>query len=248
MLLHPLIEKLRELRLPGMLKTLEEQLDQADINQLSFEERLGLMIEREVSMRENRRLQTRLKKAKLKLSAAIEDIDYHGDRKLDRSFMLQLSQCEWIKQHRNILITGATGTGKTYLACALAHKACLEGFSTRYYRLPRLFDELTLTRADGRYLKLLREFEKTDVLILDDWGIAKLNQEQRRDLLEIIDDRHSSKSTIFTSQLPVKLWHDVIGDKTLGDAILDRLIHNAYRLALSGETMRKRKGINEEKK
>ena len=240
MLMQPIIERLQLLRLSGMAKALIEQLQQADIHQLAFEERLGLMIDREHTVRDNGRLQLLMKKAKFKLSSAcIENIDYQAARHIDRSLINKLSECDWVRKHHNILITGATGTGKTFLACALAHKGCLEKFSSRYYRCPRLFRELAASKADGRYLKLLRELEKTDILILDDWGIGGLDHEQRKDLLELFDDRHGHKSTIITSQLPIKLWHDYIDDKTLADAIMDRLIHNAYRLELSGESMRK---------
>ena len=246
MLVHPLIEKLRELRLTGMSKAFEEQLQQLDIEQDSFEERFGLLIEREAVLRANRRLQTRLKKAKFKITAAMEDIDYLSRRGLDHLLIKKLAQCDWIRQQHNVLITGATGTGKTFLACALAHKACLEGFSVRYIKISRLFNELSVTKVDGRYLKLLNEIAKTDVLILDDWGIGDLTHEQRRDLLEIFDDRHSKSSTVITSQLPIKLWHEAVGDKTLADAIMDRIIHNAYRLELSGESMRKLKSTMRE--
>lgn len=248
MFINPLIEKLEQLRLSGMAKALTEQLQQADIHQLSFKERLGLMIELEQAVRDHRRLQTLLNKAKFKLSnACVEDIDYQATRKIDRNLIRKLSQCDWVRAHHNILITGATGTGKTFLACALAHKGCLEKLSARYYRCPRLFSELAISKADGRYLKLLRQFEKTDILILDDWGIGNLTHEQRKDLLELFDDRHGHRSTIITSQLPIKLWHDYIGDKTLADAIMDRVIHNAYRLELSGESMRKMILSNTEK-
>ncbi len=241
MLVHPLMEKFRDLRLMGMSKAFEEQLLQPDINQITFDERLALLIERETVLRDNRRLQARLKKAKFKISAAMEDIDYLSTRGLDRLLVSKLAQCDWIRQHHNVLITGATGTGKTFLACALAHKACLEGFSVRYIKVSRLFNELSTTKVDGRYLKLLNEIAKTDVLILDDWGIGNLTPEQRLDLLEIFDDRHEQSSTVITSQLPVKLWHEAVGDKTLADAIMDRVIHNAYRFELSGESMRKMK-------
>jgi len=241
MLVHPLLDQLRELRLTGMSKALEEQLQQPDIEQLAFEERLGLLVDREAVLRDSRRLQTRLKKAKFKVCAAMEDIDYSSRRGLDRLTMTKLAQCDWIRQHHNVLITGATGTGKTFLACALAHKACLEGFSARYIKVSRLFSELSLTKVDGRYLKLLNEIAKTDVLVLDDWGIGDLTHEQRRDLLEIFDDRYDHRSTVITSQLPINLWHEAVGDKTLADAIMDRVIHNAYRVNVSGESMRKLK-------
>jgi len=240
MLHHPTLDKLQALRFTGMLKALQEQQQLPDIDTLSFEERLGLLVDREMTEREDRRLQTRLRKARLKHQAAVEDIDYQTPRGLDKGLMSQLSSCQWLKEGLNLIIHGPTGVGKTWIACALAHKACREGFSAQYLRLPRLFEELHLAHGDGRFHKLMSGLAKTDLLVLDDWGLAKLNTEQRRDLLELLDDRHGHRSTIVTSQIPVDHWHDVIGDPTLADAILDRLIHNAYRLHLKGESMRKR--------
>jgi len=240
MLNHPTLDKLQTLRFTGMYKALAEQGQMPDIDSLSFEERLGLLIDREMTEREDRRLQTRLRKAKLKHNAAIEDVDYRSPRGLDKGLMLHLSGCQWIKEGLNLIINGPTGVGKTWIACALAHKACREGYSAQYLRLPRLFEELSLAHGDGRFPKLMTAFAKTDLLILDDWGLSKLSAEQRRDLLELLDDRHGTRSTIVTSQLPVDHWHEIIGDPTLADAILDRLIHNAYRIKLKGESMRKR--------
>ncbi len=240
MLLNPNLEKLRELRCRGMREALEEQLQQHDIDELSFTERLALLLDRELLERENRRLKTRLKQAKLKQPACLEDIDFKHPRGLSKSLVLSLASCKWINDHNNILLIGPTGTGKTYLACALAHKACLEGYTTQYLRLPRLFQDLLMAKGDGRYTKLMVQFAKTDVLILDDWGLNKFNDEQRRDLLEILDDRHNLRSTIVTSQLPVKLWHETIADHTLADAILDRLVHNAHKIQLKGESLRKK--------
>ncbi|MEN7974045.1 MAG: IS21-like element helper ATPase IstB, partial [Verrucomicrobiota bacterium] len=234
MLNHPTLDKLQALRFTGMVKALAEQGQMADIDALSFEERLGLLIDREMTEREDRRLQTRLRKARLKQHAAIEDMDYRSPRGLDKGLMLQLSACQWVKEGLNLIINGSTGVGKTWIACALAHKACREGYSAQYLRLPRLFEELHLAHADGRFPKLMMAFAKTDLLILDDWGLSKLAAEQRRDLLELLDDRHGTRSTIVTSQLPVDHWHEIIGDPTLADAILDRLIHNAYRINLKG--------------
>jgi len=240
MLHHPTLDKLQALRFTGMLKALQEQQQLPDIDTLSFEERLGLLVDREMTEREDRRLQTRLRKAKLKHQAAIEDLDYRTPRGLDKGLMRQLASGQWLKEGLNLIIHGPTGVGKTWIACALAHKACREGFSAQYLRLPRLFEELHLAHGDGRFHKLMSGFAKTDLLILDDWGLAKLHAEQRRDLLELLDDRHGHRSTIVTSQIPVDHWHEVIGDPTLADAILDRLVHNAYRLHLKGESMRKR--------
>lgn len=239
MLRHPLLDQLQQLKCEGMLAALKQQLQQPDINSLSFEERLSLLLEQECLLRENRKLQTRLRQAKLKSQACVQDIDYQTARGLAKSIIVRLATCDWVKHKQNLLITGPTGTGKTYLACALAHQACLEGLTAKYCRLPRLFQDLTLAKADGSYASFMKALAKTQLLILDDWGLATLNEEQRRDLLEIMDDRHNQTSTIVTSQVPQNLWHEVIADPTLGDAILDRLVHNAHKLELSGESLRK---------
>ncbi len=239
MLNHPTLEKLTELRLNGMKEALCEQQAMPDIDELEFEERLGLLVDRELTAREDRRLKTRLRTARLRQQAAIEDLDYRHPRGLDKSLMRDLASCQWIKRHLNLLITGPTGVGKTWIACALAHKACRSGYSPQYRRLSRLFDELSYAHADGRYPQLMKKLARTDVIVLDDWGLAKLTAAQRRDLLEVLDDRHNRRSTLITSQLPVEHWHKIIGDPTFADAILDRLVHNAYRITLKGESMRK---------
>ena len=241
MLKTPTIEKLQHLKLNGMLKGLEEQNTSPAYESLSFDERLGLLVDLETIERENRRLITRLKQAKLRQSACFEDIDYRHQRELDKSLMLSLGTCRWIKEHQNIIVTGATGVGKSYLACALAHKACLEGYKARYYRVSRLFRELHAAQGDGTYLKLMTKISKFDVLIIDDWGLENLKDQQRNDLLEVLEDRHGVRSTIITSQLPVEHWHEVIGNPTIADAILDRLVHNAHKISLSGDSMRKKK-------
>jgi len=243
MLTHPLLEQLQKMRLTGMHKALQEQMQMDECQSMTFEERLGLMLDREVTERDNRRLQTLLRKAKLHQPAAIEDLDHHTPRSLDRQLMTRLRSMQWVREHLNLLITGPTGVGKSWIACALGNKACREGLSTRYFRLSRLFQALQLARADGTWTKLLRELARTDLLILDDWGLTPIQDEQRRDLLEILDDRFNAKATLIASQLPIDHWHDYIGDSTLADAILDRLVHNAYRLQLSGESMRKQQAI-----
>ncbi|MDQ6971562.1 MAG: IS21-like element helper ATPase IstB [Mariprofundaceae bacterium] len=240
MLIHPILEQLQALKLTGMVKALSEQLNMPDIESMDFMARLGLMVDRETTERANRRLQTRLKKAKLRQQACFEDIDFRTPRGLDKKLILALASCDWIKKANNILITGATGTGKSYLACALAHKACLEGYTTRYLRLPRLMEAITISRADGSYGKLMLDLARTDLIILDDWGLAAMSKPQRHDLLEILEDRHGLKATLVTSQLPVEAWHEYIGDPTLADAILDRLVHSAYKINLKGESMRKK--------
>jgi len=239
MLLHPTIDTMKALRLFGMVKALEEQENTPEWRRLEFEERLGLLVDRERIEQENRSLTARLRRARLGQQAAIEDLDLRNSRGLDRSLLAALSSCDWVTSHHNILITGPTGVGKSYLACALGHKACREGLSVLYHRLGRLFSELSIAHGEGRYLRFLKILAQVDVLILDDWGLTPLNAEQRRDLLELIEDRHARKSTIVTSQLPVDSWHEWLEDETLADAILDRLIHNAYKINLKGESMRK---------
>lgn len=241
MLNNPTCDQLRELRLAGMLAAYEAQLKDGACDGLSFDERLGLLVDREYNERHNRRLKTRLREARLRLDAAVEDIDYRHPRGLDKRLMLSLADCQWIRQHQNLIITGPTGAGKTYLACALANQACRQGFSVQYHRTPRLFGDLALARGDGRYPKIVAKLAKADLLILDDWATALLTDEQRRDLFEIAEDRYQRRATLITAQLPVKHWHETIGDPTLADAILDRLIHNAHTINLKGESMRKKK-------
>jgi DNA replication protein DnaC len=241
MLTHPLFEKLTQLRLLGMLLALKELMNATDTERLSFEERLGLLVDREVCHRENRQLSSRLKKAKLRQSACVEDVDFRHRRGLDQALFLQLAQCVWIKQHHNVLIIGPTGVGKTYLACALAHKACREGYSAMYFRLPRLLQELALSKGDGRYTGLLKAIARVDLLVLDDWGLKAFSADQQHDLLELLEDRHGLRSTLITSQVATDHWHELITNATIADAVCDRLVHNAYRITLKGESMRKTK-------
>lgn len=241
MLCNPTIEKLQELHLTAMESAYREQLQDTAYQDLAFDERFGFIVDKEHTCRHNRRLQTRLRNAKLRLAAAVEDIDYRAQRGLDKATMLSLATCKWIHQHHNCIVTGPTGAGKTYLACALGHKACREGFTVQYHRAPRLFGELAIAKGDGRYAKLLAQLARFDLLILDDWATAPLTDEQRRDLFEVIEDRHEQRATLIAAQMPIEHWHKTIGDPTLADAILDRLIHNAHKINLKGESMRKTK-------
>jgi DNA replication protein DnaC len=234
------LEKLYALRLTGMAQAFEQQLAQPAAQSLSFEERFGLLLEQEILYRDNRRLSRLLKAAKLRLNACVEDIDYRHPRGIDRPLLSTLANCQWIERHQNLTITGPTGSGKTYLACALGNQACRQGCSVRYLRLPRLFESLRIAHGDGSYPRLMNQLAKTDLLILDDWGIPKMAAAQRNDLLELIEDRHGLRATLIAGQLPIEHWHEYIGEATLADAILDRLLHNAHRLALKGESLRKR--------
>lgn len=244
MLNNPTLDKLRILKLTGMAKTFEEHLASSDCEELSFEERFGLLVDRECTERENRRLQSRLRLAKLRQNACMEDIDYRHPRGLDKSLMKSFSTLKWVKDHLNILITGPCGAGKSFIACALGHRACLEGFRVLYFRAPRLFNEFAVARGDGRYSKIINTIAKTHLLIIDDLGLSKFNDQERSDLLEILEDRYSIHSTIIASQLPVEHWHEIIGNPALADAILDRLVHNAYKINLKGGSMRKKKSLN----
>lgn len=238
MLNQPTLTKLRALKLTGMANALQEQLEKP-LPDLDFESRLGMLVDQEWLLRENRRLQRRLQQARFQQTACIEDIDYEKPRGLVKAKILELSRSQWLHQHLNLLITGSTGCGKTYIACALAHRACLDGHTSRYYRLPRLWDELKVAKANGTYRNWLAQLAKIDVLILDDWGLVTPDIERRQDLLEILDDRYKKSSTIVTSQIPTTHWHEHLNDATLADAILDRLLHNAVRIELTGDSMRK---------
>ena len=240
MLLEQTLTQLRELRLTGMADALDEQQAVPDVQSLSFEDRLALLVEREATVRQDRRLSRLLRQAKLRLPATLEDLDLRSPRGLDRSVILRLAGCDWIRNHQVVLITGATGTGKTYLACALAQAACRQGISSRYLRLTQLIENMALARADGSYPKLMGRLQKTALLVIDDYGMAPLNQTERRDLLEVIEDRSGRRATLLASQLPLDHWHEVIGDATFADAILDRLVHHAHRITLKGPSMRRK--------
>jgi DNA replication protein DnaC len=245
MLTTPTLDRLHGLRLDAFATAWQAQQQDPAVATLGFDERLGLLVDAECLARDNKRVQTALKEAKLRLSqACVEAIDYPARRELDKPLVRQLATCRWVHEHQNILITGMTGTGKTYLACALAQQACRHGARALYRRVPRLFDELTLAHADGSYLRLLARFARADVLVLDDWGLGGLRDQDRRDLLEILEDRTGTRATIVTSQLPPTKWHDYLADPTTADAICDRLLHPAHRLALKGPSRRKEPETN----
>ena len=239
MLLQQTREHLHTLRLTGMLEALDEQLAQPTMAELSFEERLGILVDRETLYRENRRLERLLRAARLRVGACVEDIDYRHARGLEKSRMASLIGLDWVRQSLNLCLTGPTGCGKTWLACAFGNEACRRGFSVRYLRLPRLFEMLRIAHGDGSYPKLMYQLLKTDLLLLDDWGIQKVSASQRNDLMEVIEDRHGRRSTLIASQLPIEHWHEYIGEATIADAVLDRLLHGAHRLNLTGDSMRK---------
>jgi DNA replication protein DnaC len=241
-MLHQSIDKLRAMRLSGMARALEEQLHHPDISRLAFDERLAMLIDREEVDRHNAALAQRLRVARLRQAVCLEDIDYSMPRGLDRALIRSLAAGRWLAEHHNILVLGPTGAGKSFVACALGNQAAREGHSVRYQRLSRLLDELAMARAEGRYTRLLTRLCKVSLLILDDWLMAKLTADQRRDLMEVIDDRHQRGSTVLATQIPVDRWHQQIGDPTYADSILDRLVHNAYRIELRGASMRQRQG------
>jgi DNA replication protein DnaC len=247
MLTQPTIEKLNSMKLTAMARAFADQMQCPDMAQLSFEDRFGLIVDYQMTDLENRRMQNRLKNAKLRLSASIEDLDFRQGRGVDRSQVMSLAGNQWVKSHHNILVTGPTGAGKSYLACALAQKACRDGYCVLYQRVPRLLQEIAVSRLDGRYNKIIAPLTKCEVLILDDMLISPLTREEQRELLEIVEERYDRKATVITSQLPVRAWHDAMQDPTLADAILDRLVHNAYKLELKGESMRRKRSSLDQK-
>jgi DNA replication protein DnaC len=245
-LIEQTFDKLSQMKMHGFAAALKDQLDSSEYNELAFEERIGLLVDREWTERESRRLTRRLQQAKLRERASVEDINFRHKRGLDRMLVMRLATCEWVRKSQCIIITGPTGIGKTFLACAFAQKACREGHSSLYRRVPRLLHELTIARADGSLTRLFARLARTHVLVLDDWGLAPLQDQERRDLLEIIEERHGLRSTIISAQLPVKSWHQTIGDPTIADAILDRLVHNAHRIELKGTSLRPKRSTTKE--
>ncbi|ADD67549.1 IstB domain protein ATP-binding protein [Denitrovibrio acetiphilus DSM 12809] len=237
-----LTEMMTQLRLKGFIQAYELQRKMLEVDELSFDERLRILLEHESLYREDRQLSLLLKKAKLRYTGAcIEDIRYRNGRNITKQMMLELGKNDWVRKHRNIIITGASGVGKTYIACALGNSACRNGIKSLYVRLPRLLQELKVARTDGSYVKVLTQLSKVNVLIVDDWGLDTLNDHERKDFLEVMEDRYSARSTIIATQIPVDKWHDIIGDHTIADAICDRLVHNAEHLQLTGESLRKEK-------
>lgn len=243
MLTQPVFDKLCAMRMRGMAEALQQQLQEPDIHQLSFEERFGLLVDRQWDWRQNRALDRRLRNGRLLGPACIEDIDYRTPRGLDRAVMRSLTQqSAWVEAHQNLFLIGPTGIGKTWLARAIAHKACRDGYTALFLKAAELFRDLAMARADGSHAKRLYHLGHVDVLVIDDWVMAPLTEAERRDALEIFDTRYQARSTLLTSQLPVASWHARIGDPTTADSILDRLVHNAHRLELKGESMRKKRG------
>lgn len=244
MLNEETLKQLIDMKLRGMAAGFAEFIDRKEHDDLSFEEHFAIIVEREYSERQERRLKYRLNQAKLRQNACVEDINYRHPRGLDRSVMLRMVACLWIKAFENLIITGKTGLGKTWIACALAHKACLEGYTTLYKRIPRLLNEIYVARADGTYPKFMERLAKPDLLILDDFGLALMTDTERRDLLEVVEDRQGRRSTIITSQLKVKHWHEIIGDPTIADAIMDRLVSSSHRIDLDGDSLRPKRKQN----
>src|SRR5262245_3936724 len=247
MLNQPTLDTLRRLKLTGLAEAYAQQLEQPEAQRLSFDERLAMLVDRERIHRESRRQRRLLQLARLRQNACVEDIDYQHPRGLDRSLVASLISCDWIRSHHNLHITGPTGTGKSWLACAFGNQACRQGLSVRYERTSRLLDQLRVARGDGSYPKLLRQLARVELLILDDFGLKPLTQTERHDLLEVIEDRHGVHSTLLTSQLPVRAWHEYLNEPTVADALLDRLLNGAHRLELTGDSMRKKEALTKAK-
>ncbi len=245
MLNQPTLEKMQAMKMNAMAEAFQQQLSSRQSAELSFEDRLGLLIDTEWTAREQRKLTRRLKGARLRYPASLEDINFNAPRGLDRQVMLSLGTCAWIQDHHNLIVTGPSGTGKTYLACALVERACRRGFSASYIRAPRLLQDLAVARADGTYARLLLRLAKLDLLALDDWLIASLKEQERRDLLEVVEDRSERSATLVSTQLPVSAWHQAIGEPTMADAICDRLIHRAHRIDLKGKSLRDPEGASD---
>jgi len=242
MLLHPTIDNLRHLKLSGMIQALESQMQTPEITDMSFDDRFGMLVDAEVATKDTRRLQGRLRSAKLRQAVCIEDLDFRAPRGLDRTLLTTLASSQWLALHRNVLIDGPTGSGKSFIACALAQKCCRDGYTAMYERATKLFHELAIAKATGQYSKLLASIARKDVLVIDDFGLAVLTDEQRHDLLEIVEDRYERRSTIIAGQVPIDKWHEVIGEPTIADAILDRLVHNAYKIRIkTQDSLRKAK-------
>ncbi len=244
MLREQTLDKLSRMKMHEFAQAFRDQLDGDNYAELAFEDRVAMMVDREWVAREGRRLTRRLGMAKFRVAACVEDVDYHHPRGLDRTLMARLITCEWVRHRHNVIITGPTGVGKTFIACALGHKACREAHTAVYRRMPRFFNDLMMARVDGSLPRLLTRLAKVDVLILDDWGLAKLTDQERRDLLEVLDDRSGRRSTIVASQIPVQDWHALIGEPTVADAVMDRLVHSAHRINLNGESLRKKNALN----
>jgi DNA replication protein DnaC len=240
---HPTLDRLHELGLEGMAKGFRDLAANPESRALDHAEWLGLLVEQEATLRQQKRFAARTRTARLRQTATVEDVDLRTQRGLDRALFLRLASCDWVREHRHCLITGPCGTGKSFIACALGDRACRDNLSVLYQRTPRLFSALALARGDGRYARLIRQLARVNLLILDDWGPEPLTAEQRRDLLEIVDDRYNAGSLIITSQVPVDRWYEIIGDPTLADAILDRLVHTAHRIELKGATRRKPQAV-----
>lgn len=249
MLINPIIDQLKKMKLTGMAEALNEQLQTPSTNDLNFEQRLGLLVDREKDIRMTRLLQTRLRQARLHFTqACVEDINYDSKRQLDKKQIAELATGNWLRQKQNLIFTGATGTGKSWIACAIAHKACMLGYRVQYWRVSRLLEELNLASADGRYLTLIKNLAKIDLLVLDDWGMVKIKGQQQQHMLDILDDRYQKRSTLITSQLPISKWYEQVIDETFADAILDRLLGQAQVMSISGPSMRTQKEVSNKKK